>query len=215
MKTLCNTKLISTTLLAGLILLSLGCGYSKNIMPAQPGTMPTVAQLDPASATANNAVHLEVDGTNFAANAVINFNGAAMATTFVSATKLETTDSGDCDHERRCSTGYRDQSRTSPADATAAAQTPRPRHPSTSPSTSRAWRCVIAAPISRYCPAAPARTQPARRTSSRPDCPWNMTSLRSSYPSWNRVPLQAVADCSDCSPRSCWRCCQPAAVASS
>lgn len=91
MKTLYALKPVSTALIAGLIALALGCGYSKSIMPVQPGTMPTVAQLNPLSATANNQVPLEVDGTNFAANAVINFNGVAMATTVVSSTKLETT----------------------------------------------------------------------------------------------------------------------------
>jgi hypothetical protein len=91
MKTLFTMKLVSTTLLAGLILFSLGCGYSKNIMPVQAGTAPTVAQLDPEAGTANNSFALEVDGANFANNAVINFNGAAMATTFVNAGKLMTT----------------------------------------------------------------------------------------------------------------------------
>ncbi len=91
MKTLCTSKTVTTTLLVGLIALALGCGYSKKTMPVQAGTIPAIAQLSPPSATANNSVPLEVDGTSFATNAVINFNGAAMATTFVSATKLETT----------------------------------------------------------------------------------------------------------------------------
>jgi hypothetical protein len=91
MKTLFTMKLVSTTLLAGLILFSLGCGYSKNIMPAQPGTTPTVSQLNPEAGTANNSFALEVDGANFANNARINFNGALMATTFVNAGKLTTT----------------------------------------------------------------------------------------------------------------------------
>ena len=91
MKTIYAPKTVSTAMIVGLIALALGCGYSKNVMPAQPGTMPTVAQLNPASATANNQVPLEVDGTNFTSNAVINFNGAPMATTVVSSTKLETT----------------------------------------------------------------------------------------------------------------------------
>ena len=88
MKTLCTLKPVKATLLVGLITLALGCGYSKKTMPVQAGAMPTIAQLSPPSATANNSVPLEVDGTNFATKAVINFNGAAMATTFVSATKL-------------------------------------------------------------------------------------------------------------------------------
>jgi hypothetical protein len=91
MKTRSPLKLVSTTLLVGLILFSLACGYSKSMMPVQPGTMPTIAQLNPASGTANNSFQLEVDGTMFASKAVINFNGAAMATTVVSSTKLQAT----------------------------------------------------------------------------------------------------------------------------
>ncbi len=63
--------------------LSVGCGYSKHTTPVQPGTMPTIAQLVPNNA--NNSTNgggvaftLDVDGTNFAAKAVINFNGAAV-----------------------------------------------------------------------------------------------------------------------------------------
>ena len=91
MKTLSTVKLASTTLLAGLILFSLGCSYSKSIMPVQPGTMPTISQLNPASGTANNSFQLEVDGTQFANNAAINFNGTPMTTTVVSSTKLQAT----------------------------------------------------------------------------------------------------------------------------
>lgn len=91
MKTLFTMKLVSTTLLVGLISFSLACGYSKKVTPPTPGTTPTIAQLNPPSGTANNSVQLEVDGTQFAGKAVINFNGTAMATTFVSATKLEAT----------------------------------------------------------------------------------------------------------------------------
>jgi hypothetical protein len=91
MKTLFIMKLVSTTLLVGLISFSLACGYSKKVTPPAPGTTPTIAQLNPPSGTANNSVQLEVDGTQFAGKAVINFNGTAMATTFVSATKLQAT----------------------------------------------------------------------------------------------------------------------------
>jgi hypothetical protein len=72
--------------------LAVGCGYSKPATtPAQPGTMPVLSGLVP-----NNANHggvaftFEVDGTNFASGAVINFNGVAQATTFVSSAKLTT-----------------------------------------------------------------------------------------------------------------------------
>jgi len=74
-----------TILLTLLIAFGLGCGYSK------PNTaMPTIAQLNPASVTAGGAqFQLEVDGSNFASNSVINFNGAAQATTVTGSTKLE------------------------------------------------------------------------------------------------------------------------------
>jgi hypothetical protein len=91
MKTLCSLKTVRTTLLVSLIALALGCGYSKKTTPVQAGTMPTITQLSPPSATANNPVALEVDGTSFASKAVINFNGAVMTTTFVNSTKLEAT----------------------------------------------------------------------------------------------------------------------------
>jgi hypothetical protein len=90
MKTYCSLKSVNTSFLVSLIALSLGCGYSKSMMPVQAGTMPTIAQLNPASGTANNAFLLEVDGTNFASSAVINFNGVMMTTTFVSNSKIET-----------------------------------------------------------------------------------------------------------------------------
>lgn len=82
-------KIARTLALAGIIAFLLGCGYSKPMTtPPQPGTKPAIAELVPASTTAGSSFQLEVDGTNFAANAVINFNGAALATTDVSSTKL-------------------------------------------------------------------------------------------------------------------------------
>jgi hypothetical protein len=53
--------------------------------------MPVVTALVPPSANSGGvAFTFEVDGASFAANAVINFNGAAQTTTWVSATKLTT-----------------------------------------------------------------------------------------------------------------------------
>ena len=83
-------KLTETLILAGILAGSLGCGYSKKTTPPAPGAMPTIAQLSPASASAGGPTfQLEVDGTNFATAAVINFNGVAQTTTWVSATKVE------------------------------------------------------------------------------------------------------------------------------
>jgi hypothetical protein len=72
--------------------LAVGCGYSKNTMPIQQGTMPVITGLNPNNAVAGgSAVPFEVDGTNFAAGATINFNHAVQVTTRVSSTKLTTT----------------------------------------------------------------------------------------------------------------------------
>jgi hypothetical protein len=68
----------------------LGCGYSNPAMTM--ATMPAISQLSPPSTTAGSAqFQLEVEGANFATNAVVNFNGAAQITTFVNAGKLEAT----------------------------------------------------------------------------------------------------------------------------
>src|SRR5689334_10865024 len=92
MKTLRTTKTLKSTLVLAMFALTVGCGYSKKTTPTQPGTMPVISQLSPASVTAGSAAfQLEVDGTGFAGNAVINFNGVAQMTTVVSATKLEAT----------------------------------------------------------------------------------------------------------------------------
>jgi hypothetical protein len=83
-------KLLMVVLLAAT---GIGCGYSKPATtPQQPGTKPTIAQLTPPSTAAGSSQFtLEVDGTNFGSKAVVNFNGAAMATTPVSGTKVMAT----------------------------------------------------------------------------------------------------------------------------
>jgi hypothetical protein len=71
-----------------------GCGgYSKPAnTPPQPGIMPVISNLVPNNVNANSgSFPLEVDGTNFASGAKINFNGTAQATTRVSASKLTAT----------------------------------------------------------------------------------------------------------------------------
>ena len=83
-------KLLIIVLLAAA---GIGCGYSKPAnTPQQPGTMPTIAQLTPPSTAAGSSdFTLTVQGTNFNSNAVINFNGTAMATTFDSGTEVKAT----------------------------------------------------------------------------------------------------------------------------
>jgi len=87
-------KTTQTIILAALMAFGLGCGYSKkSTMPASPGTMPAITQLNPSSMAAGSATFsLEVDGSNFNGNAVVNFNNAAMAgTTWVNSGKLMVT----------------------------------------------------------------------------------------------------------------------------
>ena len=73
--------------------LAVGCGYSKTTTPIQPGTMPVITVLVPPSANNSTsgggvAFTLEVDGSKFNSDAVINFNGAPQTTTFVSSSKI-------------------------------------------------------------------------------------------------------------------------------
>src|SRR6266581_9725029 len=83
-------KLIFVILLAAI---TAGCGGygSHSTTPPVPASTPVVAQLVPNNANSSGpAFTLEVDGTAFSANAVINFNGTKETTTFVNATKLTT-----------------------------------------------------------------------------------------------------------------------------
>lgn len=91
MKTSQTLLPVKITLLGALMAGTLACGYSAKPMPAAAGTMPTVAQLAPASVTAGGAAFtLTVNGTNFGSNAVVNWNGTAQTsnTTFVSGNQL-------------------------------------------------------------------------------------------------------------------------------
>ena len=83
-------KLLMVVLLAAI---GVGCGYSSHAtMPQQPGTMPAIATLvPPSTAMGSSTFTLEVDGTNFGGKASVSFNGAPMATTFVSATVVRAT----------------------------------------------------------------------------------------------------------------------------
>jgi hypothetical protein len=76
-----------------LTVIAIGCGYSsKSTTPQQPGTMPAITQLNPASTSAMGpAFLLTVEGANFNSNAVINFGGAAQTTTFDNAGQVKAT----------------------------------------------------------------------------------------------------------------------------
>lgn len=84
-------KTCKTLSLLSLIALTMACGYSSKPAPTAAGTMPTIAQLNPDTATAGGeAFSLTVTGTNFGAKAVVNWNGVAQTsnTTFVSGTEV-------------------------------------------------------------------------------------------------------------------------------
>src|SRR5258708_20350493 len=81
-------KTVPRMLLAGLLAIGLACGYSKHTTPPQAGTMPAITQLSPNNANAGAAFTLTVNGSNFASNAAVNFNGAAQTTTLVTANQL-------------------------------------------------------------------------------------------------------------------------------
>ena len=86
-------KAISIVSLAVLTVFGFGCGYgSKMITPPTAGTAPTIASLAPASANHGDpAFVLTVNGTNFASNATINWDGTAQTTTFVTGGQLTAT----------------------------------------------------------------------------------------------------------------------------
>ncbi|HTW31040.1 MAG TPA: IPT/TIG domain-containing protein [Candidatus Sulfotelmatobacter sp.] len=88
MKTL-HMKTFQTITLAAAIALTLACGYSKSNSTPVAGTMPAISELNPNDTTAGGAAFtLTVNGSNFATKAVVNWNGAAQATTYVSPNQL-------------------------------------------------------------------------------------------------------------------------------
>lgn len=88
-------KIAKTIFLAALLTMGVACGYSsKPTTPASPGTMPNIVSLVPSSTTAGTSLGpngLMVTGANFNSNATINWNGTAVATSFVSGTQLTAT----------------------------------------------------------------------------------------------------------------------------
>jgi hypothetical protein len=86
-------KKLMIALLTALTAATLGCGYSsKPTTPATAGTMPTISQLAPNNMNHGGAAFvLTVNGSSFSASAVVNFNGAAQKTTYVSGNQLMTT----------------------------------------------------------------------------------------------------------------------------
>jgi len=72
------------------VFLQLGCGYKNpGNTPAVAGTVPVVTQLVPASVAHGAAAFtLTINGSSFNSNAVVNWNGSALTTTFVTGNQL-------------------------------------------------------------------------------------------------------------------------------
>jgi hypothetical protein len=73
-----------------LALVCAACGYSspRNSVP-QPGIVPKITELSPDNAHAGGpAFTLTVNGSSFATNAIVNWNGTGAATTFVTSNQL-------------------------------------------------------------------------------------------------------------------------------
>jgi hypothetical protein len=79
-----------TIVLATLIGMTLACGYgSKNYSSPNTSSMPAISNLNPASANAGEpGFTMTVTGSNFASKAVVNWNGAAQSTTFMTSGQL-------------------------------------------------------------------------------------------------------------------------------
>jgi hypothetical protein len=84
---------MKTISLLFLTMVSLGCGYGSHMASApQPGVVPTVSQLVPNTANAGDPQFiLTVNGSNFATDAVINWNGTKQTTTRMTAGQLTAT----------------------------------------------------------------------------------------------------------------------------
>jgi IPT/TIG domain len=83
-------KTVSIILLMTLTYLVLGCGYGSNYLGAG-GAMPAITELDPARVNAGGpAFTLTIVGSNFANQAVVNWNNVPQSTntTYVSASRL-------------------------------------------------------------------------------------------------------------------------------
>ena len=83
-------KAVSMILLMTLAAVVLGCGYGSNYLGAG-GATPAITQLNPASANAGApAFTLTIAGSNFATQAIVNWNGVPQSTrtTYVSASRL-------------------------------------------------------------------------------------------------------------------------------
>jgi len=83
-------KTVNVLLLGTLFALTIACGYSsKSSSNPTPGMMPAISSLNPDTAAAGGAAFtLTVNGANFGAKAVVNWNNAAQATTYLGTGQL-------------------------------------------------------------------------------------------------------------------------------
>jgi hypothetical protein len=88
MKSAQTPKPFKTALLLASMALTVACGYSKKTTAPVAGSVPAISQLAPNTTNAGAQFVLTVDGSNFGAKAVVNFNGTAQATTFISANQV-------------------------------------------------------------------------------------------------------------------------------
>lgn len=81
-------KLLLTVLLAAM---AVGCGYgSKTVTPPTAGTTPVISGLVPNNANAGAPTFvLEVDGSQFNAQATVNFGASSIVPTFMNSGKLQ------------------------------------------------------------------------------------------------------------------------------
>ena len=85
-----NARVVDLDLNTNLGLLGAGThGRSMWEISTQAGSAPVISSLSPSSATAGGAAFtLTVNGSNFVSGAVVNWNGTALTTTFVSSSQL-------------------------------------------------------------------------------------------------------------------------------
>ncbi len=71
-----------------LIILAVGCGYTRKSNSMGGGAAPVITNLMPNSATAGQAITLTVNGSNFTSGSVIYWGTTPKTTTFVTAGQL-------------------------------------------------------------------------------------------------------------------------------
>jgi hypothetical protein len=89
MKNFRSANTVKTACIAVLTALTMACGYSAKSTPPGAGSMPAIAQLNPTSAThGGTAFTLTINGSNFASQAAVNWNGTAQSTTYITGSQL-------------------------------------------------------------------------------------------------------------------------------